>query len=101
MNQSFAPPSAIQNQESNAPARHRGLIFFCEKQQRYEKGLKAWIFLGPYLLGAFGLERVITEHAQSATAFVPWLGLLAYLVLFPLAWRRILKLTAGKKTASA
>jgi len=76
--------------------RHKGFIVFCETNLRYEKGFKAWIFLGPYLLGAVGLEMMIRGHAQTETSLGPWLGFLAYVILFPLAWRRFLKLVAVK-----
>jgi hypothetical protein len=84
---------------ANSHRRHKGFIVFCETKLRYERGFKAWIFLGPYLLGALGLEMVITERAQTAMALGPWLGFLAYLILFPLAWRRVLTLVALKKAA--
>jgi len=76
--------------------RHQGLIVFCENNLRYEKGLKAWIFLGPYLLGALGLETMIAVHAKTVTALGPWFGFLAYLIVFPLIWRRVLKLITLK-----
>ena len=76
---------------------HRGFIVFCETNLRYEKGFKAWIFLGPYLIGAAALEMVIVRHSSSATHIGPWIGVLAYLVLFPLAWRRVLKFIASKR----
>jgi len=84
---------------TNSPPNQKlkGFIVFCETKLRYEKGFKAWIFLGPYLLGALGLEMMIAEHAKSATALWPWIGFLAYLILFPFAWRRILKFVALKK----
>jgi hypothetical protein len=41
---------------------------------------------------------MIAEHTKFATALWPWLGFLAYLILFPFVWRRILKLGALKKT---
>jgi len=84
---------------ANSHRRHKGFIVFCETKLRYEKGFKAWIFLGPYLIGVLGLETMITENAKFATAFWPWLGFLAYLILFPLAWRRVLTLVALKKAA--
>jgi len=82
---------------ADAHQRHNGFIVFCETKLRYEKGFKAWIFLGPYLLGALGLEMTIAGHAKTATALVPWIGFLAYLILFPFVWRRILKLVELKK----
>ncbi|MCE0483251.1 MAG: hypothetical protein LV479_03320 [Methylacidiphilales bacterium] len=88
---------SVNKNRADSYQRHKGFIVFCETNLRYEKGFKAWIFLGPYLLGALGLETMITEHTKTATALGPWLGFLAYLILFPLAWRRILKLVALKK----
>lgn len=82
---------------ADAHQRHKGFIVFCETNLRYERGFKAWIFLGPYFLGALGLEMMITGHVPGATALWPWIGFLAYLILFPLAWRRILKLVALRK----
>ena len=74
----------------------KGFIVFCETKLRYEKGFKAWIFLGPYLLGALGLETMIAVHAKTVTALGPWFGFLAYLIVFPLIWRRVLKLITLK-----
>ena len=85
---------------TNSPPNQKlkGFIVFCETKLRYEKGFKAWIFLGPYLLGALGLEMMIAEHAKSATALWPWIGFLAYLILFPPGWQRILRLVTLRKT---
>jgi hypothetical protein len=100
MRRSITPTSAIQPNGNNKPTRLGGLVVFCEKKLQYEKGLKAWIFLGPYLVGTFALEMEITGNASSTITLGPWLGFLIYLVLFPFAWRRILKLVAGKKAPS-
>jgi hypothetical protein len=81
--------------------RQKGFIVFCETNLRYEKGFKAWIFLGPYLLGALALEMMIAEHAKATTVVGPWIGFLAYLILFPLAWRKVLKFIASKRGAAA
>jgi len=79
---------------------HQGFIAFCETNLRYEKGFKAWLLLGPYLLGALGLEILIDSgYANTTKAIGPWVAFLAYLVLFPPAWQRILKLVAAKKSA--
>lgn len=88
---------SVNKNHADSHQRHKGFIVFCETKLRYERGFKAWIFLGPYLLGALGLETMITVHAKAATALGPWFGFLAYLILFPLAWRRVLKLVALKK----
>jgi hypothetical protein len=101
MSQSIVTPQGPK-EPSEAHHRHEGFIVFCETKLCYEKGLKAWLFLGPYLLGALALEMMITNgHAQTATGLGPWIGFLAYLVLFPLAWRRILKFVAPKKATLA
>ena len=75
--------------------RHRGLIVFCETNLRYEKGLKAWIFLGPYLLGAFVLE-IIFNDSTRADSLVPWVGLIVYLISFPIVWRKFLRFVASQ-----
>jgi hypothetical protein len=100
MSHSLAKPGESSADKNRADAHHhqKGFIVFCETSLRYEKGFKAWIFLGPYLLGALGLETLITGHAKAGSTLGPWLGFLAYLILFPLAWRRILKLVALKKS---
>ena len=84
----------------NHPDAHRplnGFIVFCETNLRYEKGFRAWIFLGPYLIGAVCLEMIIPRHADAEPSLAPWIGFLAYLVLFPLVWRRILSFVSFKK----
>ncbi len=78
---------ADENQKSNRA--HRGFIAFCETNLRYEKGVKAWIVLGPYFLGALALE-IIGNNRMGW-----WLGLIAYLVLFPIFWRRLLRFAAS------
>jgi hypothetical protein len=83
--------------------RRGGLIAFCETNLRYEKGYKAWIFLGPYLLGALILERSIDRGdaaSMSAGHAGLWLGFLGYLIFFPPIWRQTLKLVASKKAAA-
>jgi hypothetical protein len=91
---------SVSKNHTDTHPRHKGFIVFCETKLRYEKGLKAWIFLGPYLLGALGLETMITVHAKTVAVLGPWLGFLAYLILFPLIWRRILKFIALKLATS-
>jgi len=83
--------------ESDRP---KGLIVFCETKLRYEKGGKAWIFLGPYLLGAVGLEMVLHLGQPNSG---PWAmpGFLAYLVVFPSVWQRILKFGKRRKATEA
>ncbi|MCE0497419.1 MAG: hypothetical protein LV481_05665 [Methylacidiphilales bacterium] len=100
MSHSIVTPREINTMENHSDAhpRYRGLIVFCETKLRYEKGLKAWIFLGPYLLGALGLEMLIdAKHVNVPTEFWPWVGFVAYLVLFPSVWQRILKLVRSRK----
>jgi len=70
----------------------KGFIAFCETNLRYEKGVKAWIILGPYLLGAFVLERLANTSWDSfAAKFALWTAFLTYLIIFPDAWRRLLR----------
>jgi len=76
----------------------KGFIAFCETKLRYEKGFKAWITLGPYLVGALVLEKTVAEHGEATSSLASWMGFLAYLILFPLMWQRILKLIALKIT---
>jgi len=78
----------------------RGFIVFCENNLRYEGGIKAWIFLGPYLLGAIVWETIIQKGAPTKGALASWLGFLVYLVLFPPIWRRILRLVGTVKRTS-
>ena len=80
--------------ETSTPVhRQKGLIVFCERNLRYEGGLKAWFFLGPYFIDAFVLEILIDANpAHAKAALGSWIGFLAYLILFPSAWRRVLKL---------
>jgi hypothetical protein len=77
----------------------RGFIAFCETNLRYEKGFKAWIVLGPYLLGAFVLERIANTSGDTfALKLALWSGFLAYLIIFPDAWRRLLRWRNSHKT---
>ena len=79
----------------------KGFIAFCETNLRYEKGLKAWIILGPYLLGAFVLERLANTSGDTfAAKFALWSGFLAYLIIFPDAWRRLLRYRSSRKVSS-
>lgn len=99
MNHSVSTETIHEN-DGAVHQRHRGFIVFCEKKLRYEKGVKAWIFLGPYLLGALGLEMLIDPGRANAPAVIwPWIGFMAYLVLFPPTWRQILKFITPKKVA--
>ena len=76
----------------------KGFIAFCETNLRYEKGFKAWIILGPYLLGAFVLERLANTSGDTfATKFALWSGFLAYLIIFPDVWRRLLRYCSARK----
>ena len=66
-------------------------IVFCETNLRYEGGRKAVVFLGPYLLGCAALELVINSETNFAKwGYWSWTIFLAYLVLFPPFWKRIL-----------
>jgi hypothetical protein len=77
----------------------KGLIAFCEKKQRYEKGFKAWLVLGPYLLGAFLLERIVNATGEtSSIKLALWIVFLAYLITFPAIWRRILNRRKSPET---
>ena len=90
----------VKKSDAHAHRRHNGFIVFCEKNLRYEKGIKAWIFLGPYLLGAMGLEMMVDPgQARATPSLWPWIWFLTYLVLFPPVWRRILKLVMLRKAA--
>jgi len=86
--------------EDAAPAEsHKGFIAFCETNLRYETGPKAWIILGPYLVGAFVFEGIINTSESTFTAKLTlWTSFLAYLILFPEIWRRILKSCSPRKT---
>jgi hypothetical protein len=98
-----ASPAGSQASENPSLHRpHKGLIVFCDEKLRYEGGFKAWMFLVPYFLGAIGLEWVIAAADRARGAHImelgAWLGFLAYLVLFPALWRRVLKVIVPKKT---
>src|ERR1700683_2866870 len=76
----------------------KGFIAFCETNLRYERGLKAWIILGPYLLGAFVLESLASTSGDTfATKLALWSGFLAYLIIFPDAWQRLLRYRSARK----
>jgi hypothetical protein len=93
--------SNVQESDAHAQRRNNGFVVFCEKNLRYEKGIKAWIFLGPYLLGAVGLEMIVNPgQARATPSLWPWIGFLTYLIFFPPVWRRILNLPASRKEAS-
>jgi hypothetical protein len=85
----------VDKNRAHAHKRPTGFIVFCEEKLRYEGGFKAWIFLGPYLLGALVLEMIITEHTKTAKRGL-WIVFLGYLILFPRVWRRILTLASFK-----
>ncbi len=74
------------NPETDRPP--RGVIYFCEQSHRYRKGMRAWLFFGPYLLGAILLEPALTAPGRASCS--AWLLLLAYLLLFPRVWRGVL-----------
>jgi hypothetical protein len=69
----------------------RGVAYFCEETLQYIGGGRAWLFFGPYLLGAICLEPSPT--GRSIHGISPWLVLLGYLVLFPPLWRAFLTAT--------
>jgi len=73
---------------STATPPPRGFAYFCEGTLRYSGGVRAWLFFGPYLLGALSLEP--TLGGKSVHGFSPWLMLLGYLVVFPPVWRALL-----------
>ena len=100
MNNSPDTSVRINAEKNQADSRQpqKGFIVFCERNLRYEKGFKAWIFLGPYLLGAIGLKMLIGSVRMKDTAALwPWVGFLTYLIFFPSVWRRILKLLGFRK----
>ena len=76
----------------------RGFIAFCETNLRYEKGFKAWVILGPYLLGAFALEKIVNSAGQGFTTKLEfWMAFLAYLIFLPDFWRRLLRFRCARK----
>lgn len=77
----------------------RGFIVFCESTLRYVGGPRAWVFPGLYVAGACLFERLIATNPHGATTGVwPWIGFLAYLLLFPLAYKRLSRIFARKKS---
>ena len=81
-----------------AELQHKGFIAFCETNLRYEKGRKAWLTLGPYFLGAYVWYKTINEgSAEPQKNILPWLGFLAYLILFPSVWKWVLGLLSPKR----
>ncbi len=92
-------PAVPHDPEDAIPAgSQKGFIAFCETNLRYEKGFKAWMFLGPYLLGAFVLERIVNSAGHAFPAMLGWWGaFLVYLILFPELWRRLLNLRSTRK----
>jgi hypothetical protein len=91
--------SSIPRDPDDAVGSQKGFIAFCETNLRYEKGFKAWIILGPYLLGAFVLERCANSYDGAFAAKLGlWTGFLAFLIIFPEAWRRLLKWRHSRKT---
>ena len=91
------PPA--ETEDAAPTGSHKGFIAFCETNLRYETGFKAWIILGPYLAGAFVFEGIInTSEGTFAAKLALWTGFLAYLVLFPEIWRRILRSRSPRKS---
>lgn len=72
-------------QRDTAP---KGLAYFCEKKRGYERGWKAWLIVGLYLLGALFLENIL-HLAQESGSTHQWKSgaLIAYLVFFPVTAR--------------
>ena len=75
----------------------KGFIAFCETNLRYEKGVKAWIILGPYLLGALLLERLAATSVDPLIKTAAWAAFLTFLILFPDAWQRLLRWRNSRK----
>jgi hypothetical protein len=92
------PPSSIENGDVSS---RRGLIYFCEVGLNYCGGVRAWLFFGPYLLGAIALEPGL--NSGSKNDLDRWLLFVAYLVIFPPVWRALLRHTGlwRKRTKSA
>jgi hypothetical protein len=75
----------------------KGLIVFCDRNLRYEGGLKAWLSFGPVILGAWILEAAITSHhGGSHRTLLLWFIFLAYLLIFPPAWKKALRFLRRK-----
>jgi len=76
---------------STANPHPRGFAYYCEETRRYIGGVRAWLFFGPYLLGAIWLEPA--QGSQAVLGFSPWFALVAWLLIFPTAWRAVLLAT--------
>jgi hypothetical protein len=50
------------------------------------------------LLGVFALEIIFNDGATRTDTPLPWAGLIAYLILFPILWRKFLRFVASAKT---
>ena len=74
----------------NTDRPHRGFIYFCEESLQYNKGVRAWYFFAPYLIGAVLLEPQLPFGGQDRSALAPWVILLGYLLVFPPVWRALL-----------
>ncbi|MEJ0000117.1 MAG: hypothetical protein WDO13_13690 [Verrucomicrobiota bacterium] len=68
----------------------RGFIYFCESSLTYNHGARAWLFFAPYLAGAIALESRLDWSDPAGSGLWPWVGLLAYIVIFPTFWRAVL-----------
>lgn len=79
------------NDDRQAKLHPRGFAYYCEETGRYIGGARAWLFFGPYLLGAIVLEP--SQVGKSLDGFSSWLIVVAYLLVFPPAWRAILVAT--------
>ncbi len=71
---------------SGTTAQH-GFVYFCGERLRYFGGLSAWLFFGPFLLGIFLFESVLSSRLSPIGN---WISLLAYVLIFPPVWRAIL-----------
>jgi len=70
--------------------RHRGFIYFCEHALRYDQGVRAWLFFGPYLAGLVLLEPLLDQKQNGGPCTWEFVRLLAYLLIFPPVWRAFL-----------
>jgi len=67
----------------------RGFVYFCESRLYYLGGLGAWLFFGPFLLGAVILDSLILRYS-GLPSLLGWLALMAYVLVFPPLWRLLL-----------
>jgi SulP family sulfate permease len=93
--------TTISSTSQDAP-RHGDFIYFCEHSMRYDKGLRAWLFFGPYLIGVVLLELLLDQNGKASSESGMWglFPLLAYLLIFPPVWRKFLLWTGLWKKKS-